>query len=80
MSPTSPWNLIMWQEKIVFCDTFGPKKGCEYERQKQAKISKNKQKHVVNKWMRNLIMSQLFKNKDNDARLGKLNDFTPNDW
>ena len=29
--------------------------------------------------MRNLIMSQLFKNKDNDARLGELNDFTPND-
>ena len=29
--------------------------------------------------MRNLIMSQLFKNKGNDARLGELNGFTPNE-
>ena len=42
----------------------------------------NKQKrakHVDNNCMKNLDMNQLLINKDNDAKLGKLQHFTPND-
>ena len=44
---------------------------CEYERQKQAKTSKNKQKHMNNECVRNLNTYQLLRYSNNDAIIGK---------